>query len=113
MVKEITRNALRGIIGTVQYAREFLTLAEADKKRAEDKAIEETKFNERLQPLSEEQSENAVVNEQSVDTNIQDTVVPEPVTPLNEQEIQAPENIEAEVKTVDPGKTTGEIESLI
>ncbi len=113
MVKEITRNALRGIIGTVQYAREFLTLAEADKKRVEDKAIEEAKFNEGLQPPAAEQSENAAVSEQSIDTNIQDTVVAEPVIQSNEQEIQAQGGIETEEKTVDPGKNTGEIESLI
>ncbi len=36
MVKEISRNALRGIIGTVMFPREFLALAEADKKREEE-----------------------------------------------------------------------------
>jgi len=38
MAKEISRNALRGIIGTVMFPREFLALAEADKKREEEKA---------------------------------------------------------------------------
>lgn len=38
MAKEISRNALRGIIGTVMFPREFLALADADKKRAEEKA---------------------------------------------------------------------------
>lgn len=37
MVKEISRNALRGIIGTVMFPREFLALADADKKREEEK----------------------------------------------------------------------------
>lgn len=36
MVKEISRNALRGIIGTVMFPREFLTLAETDSKRASE-----------------------------------------------------------------------------
>ncbi len=43
MAKEISRNALRGIIGTVMFPREFLTLAEADKKREEEKAKLEEK----------------------------------------------------------------------
>ena len=38
MAKEISRNALRGIIGTVMFPREFLALAEADKKREDEKA---------------------------------------------------------------------------
>lgn len=37
MVKEISRNALRGIIGTVMFPREFLALAEADSKRTAEK----------------------------------------------------------------------------
>lgn len=38
MVREISRNALRGIIGTVMFPREYLTLAEADMKRDEERA---------------------------------------------------------------------------
>lgn len=117
MVKEISRNALRGIIGTVQYAKEYLTLASADAKRAEEKAkqdaVEEAKFNEGLREPISEQPGNVEVNEQPADTNIQETIIPEPVTRLNEQETKTPENIETEEKTVDPGKSNGEIESLI
>ncbi len=43
MAKEISRNALRGIIGTVMFPREFLALVEADKKRADEKAKLEEK----------------------------------------------------------------------
>lgn len=43
MAKEISRNALRGIIGTVMFPREFLALAEADKKRADEKSKLEEK----------------------------------------------------------------------
>lgn len=35
MIKEISRNALKGIIGTVMFPREFLALAEAEKKRGD------------------------------------------------------------------------------
>lgn len=96
MVKEISRNALRGIIGTVQYAREFLTLAEADKKRSEDKVKEEAKFNEGIQPLSSELSENILISKQAADSNteqqqntknIVETNIQDAVTPLNEQKI--------------------------
>lgn len=39
MVKEISRNALRWIIGTVIFPREYLTLAEADRERKEESAV--------------------------------------------------------------------------
>lgn len=71
MVKEITRNALRGIIGTVQYAREFLALAEADKKRAEEKAKEV--------PLAveEDMPENTTVTtEENINENATENTVP-------------------------------------
>ncbi len=87
MVKEITRNAMRRIIGTVQYAKEFLTLADAEEKRAvqrtpygEEKAKEETKINDELQPLTVELADNAPDNKQTVDiplTNNPDTDIQE------------------------------------
>ncbi|MEO8513087.1 MAG: N-acetyltransferase [Ignavibacteria bacterium] len=120
MVKEISRNALRGIIGTVQYAREFLTLAAADEKRAEEKAKEEAKFEEGLHQPAAEQPENVETIKETASTNIHDTVDAEKVTelneqvsPINEQETKTPEITETEEKTEDPGKNTGEIESLI
>lgn len=41
MVKEISRNALRGIIGTVMFPREYLNLAEAESKRTAEAEITE------------------------------------------------------------------------
>lgn len=46
MVREVSRNALRGIIGTVMFPREFLTLAEAENKRLEEIAAGINKISE-------------------------------------------------------------------
>lgn len=134
LVKEISRNALRGIIGTVQYAKEFLTLAQADAKRdvqrtpyGEEKTKEDAKINDELLPLTNVQSENIPITGQAADTktekqqntqnivetNIQDINIQDTVAPLNEQEIQITGNIAIEEKADETGKNTGEIESLI
>ncbi|NOS84538.1 MAG: N-acetyltransferase [Ignavibacteria bacterium] len=72
MAKEISRNALRGIIGTVMFPREFLALAEADKKREEEKAKLEEKAkpeeNAKLEDNTKPETENAATGiEQGVE----------------------------------------------
>jgi putative acetyltransferase len=102
MVKEISRNAMRGIIGTVQYAREFLTLAEADKKRAEEKAkeIPQTDVMEQIGPVA--QAENITGGDpvNAVSENIPVTVnTDETINPVNEHENTVNEVIQPENKT--------------
>ncbi len=92
MVKEISRNALRGIIGTVQYAREYLVLAQADEKRAEEKAKLEAVITNDGLPFSD-LSVNPVVNEVLPET--QNT---EPENLATEQNIQTEQTIQAEQK---------------
>lgn len=62
MVKEVSRNALRGIIGTVMFPREYLTLAEADRKREEERSA---------------QTADGILNENTGENSLQQTVEPE------------------------------------
>lgn len=99
MVKEITRNALRGIIGTVQYAREFLTLAEADKKRAEEKANEI--------PVTDQSvitaEENTAVNTVEAPAELNENINMENTAPEN----IATDNIISDNVPADNNETTG------
>ena len=108
LVKEISRNSLRGIIGTVHFAKEFLTLAAEDKKRTEAAKIAEEKALAEVQPAVNEETEHTErVNENTkpVEQGEQKYDLPS-----NEQEPALPENVKTGGK---PGINPGEIESLI
>lgn len=84
MAKEISRNALRGIIGTVMFPREFLALAEADKKREAEKAKLDEKA--RLE-------ESTMLETRDIASNIFDK----------------PVEMESEAKTINEQETKGEV----
>lgn len=102
MVKEITRNAMRGIIGTVQYAREFLTLAEADKKRAEEKVKEVPQIEVLEQAGFVKQTDNDA-REDSVNDSVENIPVTynedETINSVKENENTSNEVIQPEDKT--------------
>ena len=87
MAKEISRNSLRGIIGTVMFPREFLALAEADKKREAEK---EAKLVENPTPETEGTEKNEQVNpdqtENTSDAILQPEVQTEDVTTESDNE---------------------------
>lgn len=91
MAKEISRNALRGIIGTVMFPREFLTLAEADKKREDEKAkleekarLEESVMLEARNIASNNFSKPAVIAPEENTITEQETVItPEENAPVS------------------------------
>ncbi len=87
MAKEISRNSLRGIIGTVMFPREFLALAEADKKREAEK---DAKLVENPTPETEGTEKNEQVNpdqtENTSDAILQPEVQTEDVTTESDNE---------------------------
>ncbi|HRJ85594.1 MAG: N-acetyltransferase [Ignavibacteria bacterium] len=87
MAKEISRNALRGILGTVMFPREFLALAEADKKREAEKAAQVTE-SPALQVIDAEKNEqvNPDQTEKDPDITQQQEVRSEDVTGETENE---------------------------
>ncbi|HMQ78567.1 MAG TPA: N-acetyltransferase [Ignavibacteria bacterium] len=112
MAKEISRNALRGIIGTVMFPREFLTLAEADKKRADEKAkldeqarLEETIMQEARDIASNTFGKSAAAekNEDTITEEVTEgEITPEDNTPVNEP-VNEEVNDSDETKNSDPG----------
>ena len=112
MAKEISRNALRGIIGTVMFPREFLTLAEADKKRADEKAkldeqarLEETIMQEARDIASNTFGKSAAAekNEDTITEEVTEgEITPEDNTPVNEP-VNEEVNNSDETKNSDPG----------
>ena len=74
MAKEISRNSLRGIIGTVMFPREFLALAEADKKREAEK---EAKLVENPTPETEGGDKTERVNTEQTENNSDVTQLPD------------------------------------
>lgn len=87
MAKEISRNALRGILGTVMFPREFLALAEADRKREAEKAAQVTE-SPALQVIDAEKNEqvNPDQTEKDPDITQQQEVRSEDVTGETENE---------------------------
>jgi len=87
MAKEISRNALRGILGTVMFPREFLALAEADKKREAEKAAQVTE-SPALQVIDAEKNEQVSPDQTEKDPDItqQQEVRSEDVTGETENE---------------------------
>ncbi|HAX50133.1 MAG TPA: N-acetyltransferase [Ignavibacteria bacterium] len=87
MAKEISRNALRGILGTVMFPREFLALAEADRKREAEKAAQVTE-SPAMQVIDAEKNEqvNPDQTEKDPDITQQQEVRSEDVTGETENE---------------------------
>ena len=82
MAKEISRNALRGIIGTVMFPREFLTLADAEKKREDEKSNEavkpaEVEINQNPQPMIRAEQEETKTDETDPKAEINIESLPE------------------------------------
>ncbi len=98
LVKEINKNSLRGIIGTVQYAREFLVLADADKKRAEQKAKEELAAGETNAEIETKVNTETNVNNETIN-NI------EAITNISEVPVELKQN-DVKPDDVNPGAET-------
>lgn len=101
MAKEISRNALRGIIGTVMFPREFLTLAEADKKReAEKKSRAENDTLPENSPVPENKplSDDGPVNEKGILNSVQE--------PENKQQDEQTEQPETKTDELTPSAET-------
>lgn len=101
MAKEISRNALRGIIGTVMFPREFLTLAEADKKReAEKKSRAENDTLPENSPVPENKpvSDDEPVNEKGILNSAQE--------PENNQQADQSEQPETKTGELTPSAET-------
>jgi predicted N-acetyltransferase YhbS len=105
MAKEISRNALRGIIGTVMFPREFLALADADKKREEEKAKldEKAKLEEKVKPeeSTKPETENAALDTEQNIEGVQPAEITNDES-VTETQISTEDNISAE----DSAKTT-------